>query len=93
MTTTTAIEIDDHRLAHRKACAYLKGCIIGYAHAKGMKWNGDICRTTEFKMGYESKFHGDTITFLHIIYNRLRHDKPHLSRDEGQRLFEELRLA
>lgn len=78
--TTTAIlteEVVKERESHRKACAYLKGRIVGYAVNQGMKWDGDPDRTEEFKQGFEG-FTWDNVTTLHIIYNRIRHNRPHL---------------
>ena len=74
----------DNRIAHQKACAYLKGYIVGYSKRKGMKWDGDEERTPEFKQGWEDSKRrtSETITFAHIIYNWLRHDRPHLGREK-----------
>ena len=79
---TTAVETIEtevaQRLAHRKACAYLKGYIVGYGSSRGMKWDGDPDRTPEFKQGMEDSRRGN-ITFVHILYNRMRHSRPHLA--------------
>jgi len=92
MTVTATVEKpttaeQSRREIQRKCCAYLKGFLVGYASRKGMKWYGDPERTEEFAQGFgDSKRVGSkTITFAHIIYNWIRHDRPHLgaeNRDE-----------
>ena len=75
----TTYVLTEQDIAHRKACAYLKGLIVGAASNRGMKWNGDPERTPEFKDGYEKAQEGYVpLTAVHIIYNRIRHDRPHL---------------
>lgn len=78
MTTTATLTQEEvqKRESHRKACAYLKGRVVGYAVRCGMKWDGDPERTAEFKEGFNE--YGGDLTTLHIIYNRLRHNRPHL---------------
>ena len=75
--TTYVLTSED--IAHRKACAYLKGIIVGYASSHGMKWNGDPDRTPEFKDGYEKGIKESyfPISAIHVIYNRIRHNRPH----------------
>lgn len=77
--TTTTIEYTEAEIAHRKACAYLKGYIVAASQNRGMKWEGDPERTPEFKQGYEDGQYvpAPGLTLAHIIYNRLRHQKPH----------------
>lgn len=94
--TTTAIQevsVEEQRQIHRKACAYLKGYIVGYAVNQGMKWEGDPERTEEFKRGWEEASWVNP-TFAHIIYNRIRHDRPHLgSREADQEYLDEGRYG
>jgi hypothetical protein len=88
--TTTAIEHTEAEIAHRKACAYLKGYIVGSSIAHGMKWDGDPERTPEFKAGFENtsgRGSDEVLTLAHILYNRLRHNKPH--RTSGKRHYDE----
>jgi hypothetical protein len=93
MTTATATiettSVDDNRITHRNACAYLKGYIVGYSKRRGMKWNGDVERTPQFKQGWEDskRRSSETITFAHIIYNWLRHERPHLGREKRDEAF------
>jgi hypothetical protein len=93
MTATATIEQsiveETRRETHRKACAYLKGYLVGYAKRKGMKWEGDAERTPEFAKGFEEskRVGADTITFAHIIYNWIRHDRPHLGSEERDEQF------
>jgi hypothetical protein len=80
MTTTTETINEDNYLTHRKSCAYLKGYIVGYSKRRGMKWDGDEeGGTTEFKQGWDDsqRCDSETVTLAHIIYNRIRHDRPH----------------
>jgi len=91
--TTVAIVLDARQIACRKACAYLKGLIVGYARRNGMKWDGDPSRTSEFKLGFETerfgfpRFDEKVATYVHILYNRLRHDRPHLESVEADNEF------
>jgi len=94
MTATATLiekteEAKSHDLTHKHVCAYLKGFIVGKAKRRGMKWNGDEERTPEFKQGWEdSKYKGpDMLTFAHIIYNWLRHDRHHLGTEERDEEF------
>lgn len=90
MTAISTIELTEEQIAeresHRKACAYLKGYIVGYAVNQGMKWNGDSEKTQEFKDGWEDSSWVNP-TFAHIIYNRLRHERPHLGSREADQAF------
>ena len=38
--TETTIEFTQAQIAHRKACAFLKGILCGYADKKGYKYKG-----------------------------------------------------
>ena len=85
MTTTATVQdtqVDETRIAHQKACSYLKGFVVGYAVRQGMKWKGDAEKQyPEFHDGYkasQSFISAETVTFTHIIYNRLRHERPHI---------------
>jgi len=95
MTATATLEkpaasivtAEERKRVHSAVCAYLKGYIVGYSSRHGMKWDGDVDRTPAFAKGWEDskrRGHG-TITFAHVIYNWLRHDRCHLGselRDE-----------
>lgn len=90
MTTTNTIEFTEAEIAHRKACAYLKGYIVAASVENGMKWDGDPERTPEFKAGFEcSRGRGsdEALTLVHIIYNRLRHNRTH--RTHGKQHYDE----
>jgi len=88
MTTTATIEYTEAEISHRKACAYLKGYIVASSVKNGMKWNGDKERTPEFALGYEDGGAGGKYqTYAHILYNRLRHNKPH--RTSGHNFYDE----
>lgn len=90
---TTAIEnITEYtqaQIAHRKACAYLKGLICGYADKAGHKYHTTKERTPEFDKGFKAASDGwlgaDAITEAHILHNRLRHNRPHISREYDDR--------
>lgn len=92
MTTHT---LTHEEIAVRKLMAYLKGRIVGHAVRKGMKWSSKREMTPEFEMGYNegvAKPKHDTpwmdvlyreeITAIHVIHNRLRHDRPHTGSEE-----------
>jgi len=94
MTATATIEtpsVPADREVHRSACAYLKGYIVGYSRRHGMKWDGDESRTEPFARGFEDSRHvaSATVTFAHVIYNKLRHGRPHLSGGRGDDEFAE----
>ncbi len=76
MATNTTEEYD---IAHRQVVAYLKGQIVGYAVNSGMKWVSTKEQTPEFIKGFQGNPSGKCwVTVLHIIHNRLRHDRPHM---------------
>ncbi len=77
---TETIEDDKDRIAFRRACAYFKGFVVGYAASRGMKWDGDPDRTPEFREGWKQSQWASAadVTFIHVVYNRLRHERPHL---------------
>lgn len=80
MTTTTETKEEENRQIHRKVCAYMKGYIVGYSKRRGMKWEGnEEGGTPEFKQGWDDsqRCDSETVTLAHIIYNRIRHDRPH----------------
>jgi hypothetical protein len=97
MTATAVIEttsVPADRESHRNACAFLKGYIVGYSKRHGMKWDGDESRTEAFADGFgRSRNVGPkTLTFAHVVYNRLRHDRPHLgSAQRDEEFVEEFR--
>ena len=87
--TTTDTTQDAQRLVHRRVCAYLKGYIVGYSKRRGMKWKGNPEKTSEFAQGYEDSKRKDSehITFAHILYNWVRHDRCHLGKEERDQNF------
>jgi len=84
--TVPEIQIDPARIAHRKSCAYLKGFVVGYAVKAGMKWDGDPDRTPEFRKGFDDaqswRYGPTAVTYVHCLYNSIRHDRPHLGSTE-----------
>jgi hypothetical protein len=81
--------------AHKKACAYLKGFIVGQLP----KWSGKVT-TPEFERGMKetnfaavdyhdghTTFHLSAITYVHILHNRIRHRRPHLGSEEKDMAF------
>ena len=75
---TMVIHEEEVEIAHRKACAYLKGYIVGYSVARGMKWDGNSEHTPEFTDGWDDiKGFAHYVTYTHILHNRLRHGRPH----------------
>ena len=83
-------EITLEQVATRNLLVYLKGRIIGYAVRKGMKWESKMEPTAAFQMGYDfgfkkpvndypwkQQYYKDEVTALHVIHNRLRHERPH----------------
>lgn len=77
----------DHE-SHKNAIAFLKGIIIAYAKECGMKHSSTKPETEFFEKGrtlVEKKSYLDSywITIVHIIYNRLRHRRPHKSSFEA----------
>ena len=86
MTTTATIELTEREIAHRDACSALKALIKDLssnqladktAHKVALRerrWYNT--RDSAIKRGK-----GD-ITTLHIIHNRIRHDKPHMGSPE-----------
>jgi len=85
MTTAieTTVEFTQAQIAHRKACAFLKGILCGYAEYKGYSYQTTKTRTPEFDKGFgigcEERLGADAITAIHIIHNRLRHNRPHIN--------------
>ena len=88
--TETKTEFTQAQIAHRNACAFLKGILCGYAEYRGHTYQTAKNRTPEFDKGFELGMNrlncGDyifqeDITDIHIIHNRLRHDRPHISED------------
>ena len=82
--TTIITHEEEYKIAHKKACAYLKGFVVGHAVINGMKWGGDSSRTPEFNEGYNDgqKTSSACITYAHILHNRLRHNRPHRTSGE-----------
>ena len=69
------------QIAHRKACAYLKGILCGYADARGHKYHTTKELTADFAAGFKEGqgtwADKDAITGTHILHNRLRNRPPH----------------
>ena len=82
----TKYVLTEEDIAHRKACAYLKGLVIGHAVSMDRKWDGDNMKTPEFNKGYivGLSSHESKVTMAHILYNRLRHDRPHLKSRQAE---------
>jgi len=82
--TTATIELTKTQVAHREACAYLKGILCGYADRKGRPYHSkrepfewSPAFTAGFNEGRDSWASADAITGTHIIHNRLRNRPPH----------------
>jgi hypothetical protein len=93
--STGIITID--RESHRKACAYLKGFLIGRLPKRQ---HPAQARTPEFEQGLKDSrgetidyydgvktIHLSEVTFAHIIHNRIRHRRPHLGSVEKDAAF------
>jgi len=82
MTTLTTNIIDETSISHRKAVAFLKGIIVARCINYGMKHSSSSEPSAEFLAGQEF-YHEqwlapvDRITAIHILYNRIRHKRPH----------------
>lgn len=66
------------------ALVFLKGIIVSYSVAKGMKYDSKHAPTPLFEEGMTlgadiaDRWNGkEIITALHVLYNRLRHNRPH----------------
>ena len=68
--------LTQEEINERKAISYLKGMIIAYGIENGLKWKSNREPSEAFQAGFDSKSHAD-ITSVHILYNRLRHNRPH----------------
>jgi hypothetical protein len=85
MTTAieTTVEFTQAQIAHRKACAFLKGILCGHAEQSGHPYHTTKKRTPEFDKGFEigceERLGADAVTAIHIIHNRLRHNRPHIN--------------
>ena len=91
---TTAIvsttEYTRAQIAHRKACAFLKGTLCGYAERKGHKYTSTKEWPEDFKAGFETIqkerwVSAESITQTHVLHNRLRHHRPHISKETDAR--------
>jgi len=91
MTTLTLPQVDEKIDAHRKSVAFLKGAIVGFATAKGMKYASKREPNGEFAIGLEYGkdilWASNRITVLHILYNRIRHLRPHTGSISGDNTF------
>jgi hypothetical protein len=89
MTTATEsiTEYTQAQIAHRRACAFLKGLLCGHADKCGHKYETTKERTPEFDAGFKAGQDGwasrEAITTTHILHNRLRHRPPHTGTVEG----------
>lgn len=86
MTTATATipEFTQAQIAHREACAFLKGILCGYADEKGHKYTSNrdpedwsLAFKAGFKLGGDAWTHSECITGTHKVHNRLRNRPPH----------------
>jgi hypothetical protein len=84
------IELTEEQVAFNKACAYLKGYIVGQSVKRGMKWESKKEPTESFQAGFDKAsergcgFHSSqALTIAHIIHNRLRHNRPHTKDDDA----------
>jgi len=71
---------------------YLKGEIVAYARANGMKHESKREPDGEFKAGleaFEEKrwVSEDWVTLRHILHNRIRHNRPHTGTRESDQVF------
>jgi hypothetical protein len=78
----TVVELTEEQIAFRKACAYLKGYVVGLSVRKGMKWKSTKESSESFQEGFDSAqkpiwVSDEYVTLIHILYNRFRHDRPH----------------
>jgi len=67
---------------HKNAILFLKGVLVGYATKKGMKHSSIRPESEYYQKGREFAeknpySYSDWATSAHIIYNRLRHERPH----------------
>ena len=70
------------KVSQMNAINFLKGIIVSYSKKNGMKHSSKKQETEYYQKGkllFESKYYFDAkcITVVHIIYNRLRHEKAH----------------
>jgi len=85
MTTATATvtEFTQAQIAHRRACAFLKGILCGHSEQCGHPYHTTKDRDPDFEKGFsisrEEYMSPERITALHIIHNRLRHTRPHIT--------------
>ena len=84
---TTAIENTEYtqaQIAHRRACAYLKGLLCGYADKQGHKYETTHPRTPDFDAGFkqaQGRLWDVHATSAHIIHNQLRYRPLHVAED------------
>jgi len=71
------MNLTEKEIAYRRACTYLKGLIVGYGMRWGMKWESKREPSEDFQAGMNQLT--SFINTAHIIYNRLRHNRPHLN--------------
>jgi len=73
--------VTEEEQKRRNIIAFMKGWIVAQSIKKGLKYSSTKNSSKEFKLGQEKGFEkylaSSHITALHIIYNRLRHNKPH----------------
>lgn len=83
--TETIIEFTPTQVAHREACAFLKGILCGHADRCGHSYQTTKDRTKVFNAGFDlgckERLGRETITNIHVIHNRLRHRRPHIAED------------
>ena len=80
-TQTQEIVISVKDVMRRDAIAYLKGFIVGYSVANGMKWSSKKTPSPIFEKGQakgKSLFYDRYLcNGIHILYNRIRHHRTH----------------
>jgi len=83
-TTTDIYTITPEDRAFREAIVFIKGILVGYAIGKGVKYSSKRTPSETFQNGMEegakislSVYGQETITKIHVIYNRLRKTRAH----------------
>ena len=81
--------LTEEELNLRKAMDFLKGCGVGYAIEKGVKYNSTKEPREDFLKGVKYSHYASKgwVTICHIIHNRLRHDRPHTSSYESDQKY------
>ena len=93
---TTPHVLTEQEIAHRKACDYLKGLIMGsVGHISKRYGNPEFeegCKDSnsfnlfQFPHGPHGRLYWGTHV-IHVLHNRLRHNKPHTASVERDQSF------